>query len=200
MENTMENMPENTPENAMENTPENQKEFHIHSVYDHKALKVMSRCLRKTMRFKLNLVTRIFGWTVLVLFTLFQILLALFGMFLLDVDTFFFLLVIAVMLICLLFEDDLNAWIAAWNLVPGTAEADSVFLPAEYNVTTQSAQTQWHYDGILAVCETPEYYLFFLSKRHAQLFPKDGFTMGTPDDFRKFITETTGKTFKTFKK
>ena len=85
---------ESMMKNAMETMTENTKEFHIHSVYDHKALKVMSRCLRRTMRFKISLVMRIFGWTVVTLFTLFQILLALFGMFILDVDTFFCLFVI----------------------------------------------------------------------------------------------------------
>ena len=167
-------------------------EFQIHSAYDHKALKTMSRVLRKTMRRKRSIALRIFGWFAVSLMALAEIALAALDAFSWDVETALILLLCAVMVATLLFEDDLNAWIAAFSLIPGTREADTRFTPENYVTTTQAAETRWNYEGIKAIGETNDSFVLMLSKRHTQQFPKAGITSGTPDEFREFLTEKTG--------
>ena len=164
-------------------------EFRIHSAYDHQVLKAMSRVLRRTLRRKRSIAYRIFGWTALLLTTLLQV-----GLLLIDEFYFqpFVFAVYAFVLAALLFEDDLNAWSASLNLIPGTREADTLFTSDSYIVTTQAAETHWHYAQIVALCETKDAFFIFVSKRHVQQFPKAGMESGTPEQFRAFLTEKTG--------
>ena len=171
----------------MENT-----EFQVHSSYGHKALKTMVRALRKTARRKWSVALRVFGWFAVTLFVLAEIALAALGAFSFGFSDALAFLVVAVMVVLLLFEDDLNAWIASWSLIPGTKEADTRFTPEGYVVTTQAAETRWTYARVVAVGETKDSFVFMLSKRHTQEFPKAGIASGTPDEFRDFIEERTG--------
>ena len=167
-------------------------EFQIHSAYDHKALKTMSRVLRKTIRRKRSIALRVFGWCAVTLFALSEIALAAIGAFSLEFGDIAVILAVAVKLFTLLFEDDLNAWIAALSLIPGTKEADTRFTSECYTVKTQAAETRWNYDRVQAIGETKDSFVFMLSKRHTQEFPKAGLSEGTPDEFRAFIEERTG--------
>ena len=47
--------------------------------------------------------------------------------------------------------------------------------------------------SLLKVCETADFFVCFLGKKHGQIFAKSGFTQGTPEEFRTFIAEKTGK-------
>jgi hypothetical protein len=49
------------------------------------------------------------------------------------------------------------------------------------------------YGGILAVYETDGIFFVFPSKNQSHILPKDAFKTGSPDDFRGFIEEKTGK-------
>ena len=164
--------------------------FQIHSNYDHKALKTMSRVLRKTVRRKRSMVIRAVVWLLAVLYAFLLVLLVLSGGF----PNVLEILVELIFLAELLFEDDLNAWIAARNLLPGTKEADTRFGPSEYVVTTQATETRMRYENIGVVGETKDSFVFVIGKRHCQLFPKSGLQSGTPDEFRAFIEEKTGLT------
>ncbi len=168
------------------------KEFQIHSAYDRKALKTMARVLRKTMRRKRSIALRVFGWFAVTLMLLSEIALAALDAFSWDVETALILLLCVVMVATLLFEDDLNGWLAAFSLIPGTREADTRFTPDCYTVVTQAAEVRWNYENIKAVGETSDSFVLMLSKRHTQQFPKAGMTEGTPDEFRAFLTEKTG--------
>lgn len=167
-------------------------EFQVHSHYDHKALKTIVRVLRKTVRRKWNIAFRVFGWLAVALIVLGQIALAALGAFSFGFGDALTFLIAAVMVALLLFEDDFNAWLAALNLLPGTRDADTRFTSDGYAVVTEEAETRWGYDKIQAVCETPDSFVFLLSKRHAQQFPKGGFSEGTPDEFRGFLAEKAG--------
>ena len=168
------------------------EEFQIHSHYDHKSLKTMSRVLRKTVRRKRNIAFRIFGWAVVALEVLTEAALVMIDAFSLDFGNVLTILAGVFMLVVLLFEDDLNGWIAKLSLMPGTREADTHFGPEEYVVTTQAAETRMHYENISVLGETKDSFVFIIGKRHAQQFPKDGLSEGTPEQFRDFIAEKTG--------
>ena len=169
------------------------KTFLIQSVYDHKALTALCRARRKTLGRVLSIVLRIFGWTAVGLMTALQLLLAVMGAFLFDSDEFLILLVMAVMIALMLGEDHLNAWIASFNLVPGSKDSKTRFTEAEYVCDNDAAVTQFPYENIGSVCEMKDYFVFFLGKRHGQIYPKSAFLEGTPEDFRTFIKEKTGK-------
>lgn len=167
-------------------------EFQIHSAYDHKALKTMCRVLRKTVRRKRAIAARVFGWLVIAFYALVRVGLLLLGDYSIDFMGVVSALCILFVLSALLFEDDLNAWVASKNLLPGTREADTRFCEDEYIVTTQATQTHMHYENIGVVGETKDSFVFIIGKRHAQQFPKAGLASGTPEQFRDFIAAKTG--------
>lgn len=167
--------------------------FQIHSVYDHRTLRTMSRVLRKTMRRNLSLFVRIAAWIwVLVLVLLLAVSFSLSGFEIGFKHQALAFVPLSLMLLLLFLEDDLNAWIAASNILPGTREADTAFEAERYVVTTQSTQTVLQYDKIQALCETGDSFVLLLSKRHVQLFPKAGLPSGDVDRFRDFLSEKTG--------
>ncbi len=101
--------------------------------------------------------------------------------------------------ILLLTEDRLNAWIAQRQLLPGSAHSVTVFTPDSYTVTTDTTETIYQYENITQLCETQRYFIFFLGKRHGQMFDKSCFQSGTAEAFRAFIEEKTGLLFRTVK-
>ncbi len=171
-----------------------ERTFVVRSDYDHKTLTVMARALRKTQRRVLSTVIRVFGWTAVVLDAALNLLMIAFGMFTWDFGEVVLLLALAVLLGISLFEDQLNAKIAAWQMLPGIKEGETRFTEAEYTVTTPAISTTYHYENIRTVCETAEYFVFFLSRRHGQIYPKSGFVEGSPETFRDWISQRTGKT------
>ncbi|MBQ9458570.1 MAG: YcxB family protein [Oscillospiraceae bacterium] len=102
-----------------------------------------------------------------------------------------------VLLSFLLLEDRLNAWVALRQMLPGTARSTTVFRDEGYTVTTEKTETHWQYDGVTALVESERYFIFFLGKKHGQLFDKRGFRQGDPDAFRVWLAQKTGKTFQT---
>jgi len=46
---------------------------------------------------------------------------------------------------------------------------------------------------VQAVAETGNYFVFLLSKTHAQIYDKTHMTGGTAEEFRVFLAEKTGK-------
>ena len=100
---------------------------------------------------------------------------------------------LAVMVAFLLLEDRLNAWISRGQMLPGTARATAVFSQEDYVVKTESMESRFRYENILALRESERYFIFFLSKRHGQVYDKLAFLQGEWDDFRAFIQEKTGK-------
>lgn len=107
--------------------------------------------------------------------------------------------VLVAMLALLLTEDRLNAWVAKRQLLPGSAHSTTVFTPEDYTVTTDTTETVYRYENITSLCESPDYYIFFLGKRHGQMFDKRCFQTGAPDAFRAFVEEKTGLRFRAIK-
>lgn len=168
--------------------------FEIEQTYDMAGLTVLCRTARKTVRTYARIL-RIVCWCIFGLCAAtFALLLALGGM-----PEAWMWAALLVFLLLLLLEDRFNAWIALRNLVPGTAHSTAVFDDDAYTVTTEKTQTRWQYDNITALCESERYFIFFLGKKHGQLFDKQGFRTGEPDAFRAFLEQKTGKTFEKVK-
>lgn len=166
-------------------------EFRFETDYDQKGLTAMARAQRLSVRKKSSRRVHVFGWCVVILgILLIALSLKTHASWLLTSTLHAAVLVI---FLTRFREDQLNARIAQRNLLPGTERAVSVFGPDGYVNTTAAAVTEFHYDAIQCVCETADYFVFFLGKRHGQLFDKSRLTGGGVEDFREFITEKTGK-------
>ena len=162
-------------------------EFTFDTAYDQKALTAMARGLRKTLRKKRSRRSHIFGWIVIVL-----------ALFLVFSGTFDFravitLLVVLIMLLVLIFEDRINGYFAKKRMMPGTEQASSLFTDDTYVSSTEVGKTEFHYETIVALAETNDYFIFLLSNNHAQVYDKHTLTGGSVEDFRVFIQQKTEK-------
>lgn len=163
-------------------------EFTFETSYNAKTMSVMAKALRKTVRKKHSKRSHIFGWIVVVFGLLFVIV-----DFALNVRTVITSIAVLAILMSLLFEDRINGYVAKKRLLPGTEKAVAVFAENGYTSTTYIGKSAWHYDKILLIAETEDFFVFIFSKCHAQLYDKRHLQGGTADDFRRFIEAATNK-------
>ncbi len=168
--------------------------FQIEQTYDLAGLTVLCRAARKTVQ-KWKGILRLICWLIFAAGMLLSAVLLAYG----GKPKVWWFAVYAAILLLLLFEDRLNAWIAKRQMVPGTAHSVTKFDEDSYTVRTDATETNWKYENITGLCETERYYILFLGKRHGQMFDKQGFRWGEPDAFRSFLEKKTGKTFQTIK-
>ncbi len=164
-------------------------EFIFETQYNEKTMASMAKALRKTIRKKRSRRSHIFGWIVAVL----GLLLAVSRGFTVDFGTGITLAGVLVILIVLLFEDKINGYVAKKRLLPGTEKAVTVFSEEGFTSTTAVGKTEWNYDKIMVVAETPDFFVFVFSASHAQLYDKRHLQGGTAEDFRRFIEKATAK-------
>lgn len=157
--------------------------FEVTTVIDRKALTAAAKAVRKTLRRKKNLLVRGFGIAVIALellnFIWFR--------------GWISLALAAALMALLLGEDAVNGAFAVRQLVPGTSEVQAIFDESGYKNITGAAESLWKYGRIEVICETKEYFIFLLGPKHGQIYDKTGFTAGSAEDFRAFISERTGK-------
>lgn len=97
-------------------------EFTFETQYNAKTMAVMAKALRKTIRKKRSRRSHIFGWIVTVLGLLLIII-----DFTFDFRTIITSIAVLAILIALLFEDQINGYLAKKQLLPGTEKAAAVF-------------------------------------------------------------------------
>lgn len=168
-------------------------EFKVETVYNQKAVTAMARALRKTIRRKRSRRAHILGCIVAAAAVLLTLPLG-------DKDfTFEFRTIInwmiaLALLLTLLFEDKLNGYIARKRMLAGMDRAVTVFKDESYISTTDIGTTEFHYDhNISLLVETKDFFVFVFGKNHAQVYDKHALSGGTADEFRRFLTEKTGK-------
>lgn len=170
-------------------------EFQIKTTYDQKTMTTLNRAMRKSVRRRGALAFQILGWIIVILGAADA--LALWHFF--AKVNWLLLLVVLALLLSLLFRDSLSGWLGRRNLFSDARETVATFSTDGYTITIQGAETRWSYEKVLCVCETADYYVFFLSKKHGQVYDKNGFLQGDPAAFSTFITEKTGKPVKYIK-
>lgn len=168
--------------------------FTVKTICNLKALTIMARALRKTLRKGHSIFTRIVTSAFIA-----ALLFIVIGYFLIGeagdnlVMLAFDVGIIVLLFLIMLMEDTLNGWIAGKQMLPGAREVETVFEADSYTATTAVVKSTFTYEQIISICETKEYIVFFLSKKHSQIYDKKGFQDGNLQDFRLFITEKTGK-------
>ena len=100
---------------------------------------------------------------------------------------------VLVIMIALLFEDQLNGYLAGKRMLPGTKSAITKFTEDGYTSEVKAGTTEWKYENIELVAETSDYFAFVFGQNHAQVFEKNSLVGGTVDGFRTFIKDKTGK-------
>ena len=171
--------------------------FTVEQTYDIHTMTALNRAARKVVRRWYNIL-RVVVWLLLILSAGTMLVSICFGIFDLP-DDWIFPVSCAMMLIFLIFEDKLNGWISLRSLLPGTAHSITEFADEAYTVTTDTTVTEYRYENITKVCETGDYFIFFLGKKHGQCFDKRGFTQGDPAAFRVWLEQKTGLTFQKIK-
>lgn len=162
-------------------------EFTFKTECNEKALTVMAKALRKTVRKKKSRRTHILGWTL----TVIGVMMMLTG----ETGLYRGINAAAVIVMCLgmLFEDRINGFFAKKRMLPGTEKAVTVFSETGYVTETAAGKTEWSYDRIVEVAETKEYFVFLLSMNHGQMYDKGSVQGGSVEEFRRFLEKATGK-------
>ena len=88
--------------------------------------------------------------------------------------------------------------IARKNALAGTRNimSHSVRIPIPSTAVTTST---FHYELIDALAESQDYIILLMRKRYAQPLDKRTLTGGTVEEFKRFLEEKTGKTFRRVK-
>ncbi len=166
--------------------------FTFETHYDAKTMAVMARALRKTVRKKRSRRSHLFGWLAVA-----------FGVLMLVTDdglnlrTALTAAAVALILVALLLEDRLNGHVAQKRMLPGTETAVTVFEEGGFVSTTQVGRTEWKYDAIRLIAETPDFFVFVFDASHAQLYDKAHLEGGSAEEFRRFLQSVTGLTVQT---
>lgn len=167
-------------------------EFIFETNYDQKGITTMAKALRKTIRKKRSKRSHIFG----IIIILCAIMLSLpekGEAFVITGSLVVTWIAVAVMTVTLLFEDKLNGYIARKRMLPGMDKALVTFKEESYLSETAVGKTEFYYNNIHTLAESDEYFVFIFNQNHAQIYDKSGLKEGSLEEFKKFITEKTGK-------
>ena len=172
--------------------------FEIRSDITNRSMTIASRAMRKVLRRKRSILWAIFGWTV---FFINALLLIPFDgePFTLDASTVISLLVEVMLLSVLLFQDRFNGMIARKNALAGTKEYHVAFGEDSYTVVSEGTTSTFRYELIDDMAESQDYMILLMKKRFAQPLDKRTLTGGTVEEFKQFLEEKTGKTFRCVK-
>lgn len=172
--------------------------FEIHSNITNRSMTVAARAMRKGLRRKRNIIWAILGWSVFLFNAL--LLIPFDGEpFTLDVRTVTSLLAEVMLLSVLLFQDRFNGMIARKNTLAGTKEYHVAFGEDSYTVVTAVTTSTFRYELIDALAESQDYIILLMKTRYAQPLDKRTLTGGTVEEFKRFLEEKTGKTFRRVK-
>ena len=164
----------------------------VQTVYDQRALCAMARALRKTIRKKHSRRSHVFGWIVAVLGLLLSFLGGEEG-FAVTGKAVVTWLAVALIVIALIWEDQINGYFAGKRALPGTKQTTTVFAEDGYVSSNAAGETRWNYENIQTVAETADYFVFVLNVNHAQVYSKRDMAGGTVEEFRAFMEKKLGK-------
>ena len=167
-------------------------EFTFETTYNQKAMTTMARALRKTVRKKHSRTSHILGWIVTIL-ALFLVLPIGGREIAFNFKTIITWAAILLIVIALIWEDQLNGYFARKRMLPGTAFVLCTFGEDDYVSETKAGKTEWKYENIETIAETKDYFVFLFGKNHAQVYDKSSLQGGSIEEFRTFLMKKTEK-------
>ena len=161
----------------------------IQTTIDRKAMTALAKMSRKTLRQGRSRPVRTLAWFVVALEIFLTVVYIRGGESGWPINA----LLAAFMLGCLLGEDQVNGAVGLRQVLPNSREVNATFKNDSFYVhRTQAAESWLPYREIKAVCETKEYFALLQSRNHGHIYDKNGFSWGTPEEFRAIIQQTTG--------
>ena len=162
--------------------------FIIQTEIDQKSMTALARMTRRTLRRGRNGPVRMLAWFIvaLELFLTFIYIRAGAEGWLVN------LLLAGIMLACILGEDYVNGAIGLRQILPSGRTVNASFKEDGYVHRTQAGESWWPYRQIKAIVESRDHFAFLLDRTHGQVYDKNGFSWGKPDEFREFIQRKTG--------
>ena len=162
-------------------------EFTFETFYNRKMMIAMAKGVRKTLRKKKFIRSRIIAVLLLALVAALYIPKFMNEGFDWNFSTIITIAAVALIVIAILFEDQLNGVITNQRVIPGTRLIKTVFHEEGYHSYTDLGNTEWKYETVQAICESKKYFVFVFSEMHAQVYDKAGLAEGNVDEFREFI-------------
>lgn len=168
----------------------------IQTTIDQKAMTALARATRKTLRRGRSGPVRTLAWFIVVLeaFLTYTYLRggeagwpvnALLGLFMLG---------------CLLTEDRVNGALALRRTPSDSREVNAAFEEGRsYVHRTRAGERWWPYSQIRAAVETKDYFILLLDRSRGHIYDKQGFSWGTPEEFRALIQKQTGLRLQTIR-
>ena len=167
-------------------------EFTFETCYNQKALTIMAKALRKTVRKKRSRRSHILGWIVMIMGAFLAVNSLRSGVVFNAKNIVTWLAILAIFIV-FIWEDALNGYIAKKRMLKGTEKATSIFNEEGFASITEIGKSEWNYDKVMLVGDTKDYFVFVYSANHAQVYDKSSILGGTTAEFCKFIEEKTGK-------
>jgi len=141
--------------------------FVFNTVYDMDALTAMARAVRKTTHKKHSKRSHIFGFIVVALAALLVAVSVAADKF--SFNTFITALAGIIILMALIFEDRMNAFIASKRMLKGSERGTVAFNEDNYVSATDVGTTEFKYKSIEAIARRGDYIVFVFSRRHTGL-------------------------------
>lgn len=163
-------------------------EFVNQTVIGNKELAALSRGNRKTVRKRRSVIVRMFAILVIALNLFFAWVSWRVG----DSRWWLNLAVAVFLLVITLREDWFNLKLSGKYVMPDAKEVTSSFDADGFSQVSMAADNHFLYSQIEMICETSNYFLFYLDHNLGQVYDKNGFTKGTAMGFREFIVRKTG--------
>lgn len=167
-------------------------EITFETEYTQAAVTAMVKCLRKTLRRKKSLASHILGWLLVALGIALTLPLD-GGPFTLTGRTVLNLTIALLMALMLLFEDNINAFVARRRMLAQGRRSVTTFCNSSYTSVTDLGKTDFYYGNIRALAETDAYLVLVYDANHGQVYDKAHISGGTLEEFRGFLTGKTNK-------
>ena len=166
--------------------------FQFETNYDMRTLTAMAKGLRKTVRVKESKRNRVMC---IAMAAIMLVLILVNGSAALEVNFWNVLnwIIIAVLILSVLFEDMVNAYLSQRRKIVGREKTAVVFSPDKYQLITAKRSSTWYYTRIAALAEDRDFFVIVLNESNAQVFKKNTLKDAGMDEFRTFIKQATGK-------
>ena len=168
-------------------------EFTFETFYNRKMMIAMAKGVRKTLRKKKFIRSRILAILLLIIVAALYVPKFINDGFYWDFSTIITVAAVALIIIAILFEDQINGIITNQRVIPGTRLIKTTFHENGYHSYTDLGDTEWKYETVQAICESKKYFVFVFSQMHAQVYDKAGLAEGNIDEFREFIKDKINK-------
>ncbi|MDE7221188.1 MAG: YcxB family protein [Oscillospiraceae bacterium] len=163
-------------------------EFVNRTVIGSKELTALSRGTRKAVRRRKSLIVQILAVLIIALNLLFA-----WASWRVGDSRWWLNGAVAVFLLVITWREDwFSLQLTGRYVQPDAQEVTTSFGPDGFTQTSKAADGRFQYSQIEKICETSDYFLFYLDHNLGQIYDKNGFTKGTAMSFREFIIRKTG--------